>query len=248
MEVLGIDVGGSGIKGAPVNTLTAELLSERHRIDTPQPATPQALADTIYDLIQHFNWKGPVGVGFPAVVQHGMVHSAANIDDSWIGIPIDDMLSERSGCKVFAVNDADAAGLAEMHHGAGKGVEGLVMMITVGTGIGTALFNQGVLLPNMELGHLEFKNKTVERYSSDSVRKKADLNWKQWGRRFNESLTYYEKLFNPDLFIIGGGTSKRMDKFSEFVTVKTPLVPAQLLNNAGLIGAAMFASFKESRV
>lgn len=244
MEVLGIDVGGSGIKGAPVNTETAELLAERHRIDTPQPATPQALAEAIYQLIQHFNWKGPVGVGFPAVVQHGMVHSAANIDDSWIGIPIDALLSEISACKVFTVNDADAAGLAEMHHGAGKGVEGLVMLITVGTGIGTALFNQGKLLPNTELGHLEFKNKTVERYSSDAVRKKAELNWKQWGKRFNESLNYYEKLFNPDMFIIGGGVSKKMEKFTEFITVKTPLVPAQLLNNAGLIGAAMFASLK----
>jgi polyphosphate glucokinase len=245
MEVLGIDVGGSGIKGAPVNTLTAEVLSDRYRIDTPQPATPHAIANAINHLIQHFNWKGLVGVGFPAVVQHGMVHSAANIDDSWIGIPIDYLLSERSGCKVFAVNDADAAGLAEIHHGAGKGIEGLVMMITVGTGIGTALFNQGVLMPNTELGHLEFKKKTVERYSSDSVRKKADLNWKQWGKRFNESLAYYEKLFNPDLFIVGGGTSKKMDKFEAFVTVKTPMVPAQLLNNAGLIGAAMFASLQE---
>lgn len=202
MEILGIDVGGSGIKGAPINTETAALLDERFRIPTPQPATPQAVAETIQTIAEHFNWKGKIGVGFPAVVQHGIVHTAANIDKSWIGIPVDKIISEQTACPVYTVNDADAAGLAEVFHGAGKNNSGIVMMITVGTGIGTALFTNSELLPNTELGHLQFKKETVELYCSDAARKKYDLSWKQWGKRFNESLQYYERMFSPDLFIL----------------------------------------------
>jgi polyphosphate glucokinase len=245
MEILGIDVGGSGIKGAPINTETADLIQERYRIPTPQPATPLAVAQTIKEIIEYFNWKGKVGVGFPALVQHGLVHSAANIDKSWIGVPIDKLLSEYTGNSVFSVNDADAAGLAEMYHGAGNNTKGIVMMITVGTGIGTTLFNDGTLFPNTELGHLQYKKETVEKYCSDATRKKLDLNWKQWGGRFNDALAYYANLFSPDLFIIGGGVSKKMDKFQDYLHVKTPIVPAELLNNAGIIGAAMFADLKK---
>ncbi len=244
MEVLGIDFGGTGIKAAPINTLTGELLAERQRFDTPQPSTPEAVAATINQLAKHYQWKGKIGVGFPSVVQNGMVHSAANIDKTWIGIKVDELLSARTGCDVYTVNDADAAGVAELHHGAGKDNKGIVMLLTIGTGIGTAFFVNGELFPNTELGHLQFKGETVEKYASDAVRKKLDLTWKKWGMRLDEVLHYYEQLFYPDLFIIGGGTSKRLDKIQEFITIKTPMVPAQLQNNAGLIGAAMFASKK----
>jgi len=244
MEVLGIDFGGTGIKGAPINTVNANLLAERVRFETPQPSTPEAVAATIKELVDHFNWKGKVGVGFPSVVQNGVVHSAANIDKTWIGIKVDELLSAKTGCEVHTVNDADAAGMAELYHGAGKNYKGIVMLLTIGTGIGTAFFVNGELFPNTELGHLQFKGETVEKYASDAVRKKLDLPWKKWGMRVNEALTYYEKMFCPDLFIIGGGASKRLDKIQEFITIKTPVVPAQLQNNAGLIGAAMFASKK----
>ncbi|HAM97625.1 MAG TPA: polyphosphate glucokinase [Marinilabiliales bacterium] len=244
MEVLGIDFGGTGIKGAPIDTTTAEILQERIRLETPQPSTPEAVADTIKQMIDHFQWKGKVGVGFPAVVQNGVVKTAANIDKSWIGVHVDQLLSLKTGCEVHAVNDADAAGMAELYHGAGKGNGGIVMLLTIGTGIGTTFFVNGELFPNTELGHIQFNKETVEKYASDAMRKKLDLNWKKWGGRLNEALTYYEQLFYPDLFIIGGGASKRMDKFQEYLILKTPVIPAQLQNNAGLIGAAMFASKK----
>jgi polyphosphate glucokinase len=244
MEVLGIDFGGTGIKGAPINTVNAELLAERVRLETPQPSTPEAVAATIIELVKHFNWTGKIGIGFPSVIQNGVVLTAANIDKSWIGVKVNQFLSVKTGCEVFVVNDADAAGLAELHHGAAKGNNGVVMLLTIGTGIGTAFFNKSELLPNTELGHLQFNKETVEKYASDAVRKKLDLTWKKWGMRLDEVLHYYEQLFYPDLFIIGGGTSKRLDKIEEFITVKTPIVPAQLQNNAGMIGAAMFANKK----
>jgi len=241
MEVLGIDFGGSGIKGAPVNIETGELLAERHRIPTPAPSTPEAVSVVVQQLIEHFNWRGKVGIGFPSVVQNGIIRTAANIDNSWIGYPVNRFLSEKTGCEVFAVNDADAAGLAEMKLGAGKDQSGLVMLLTIGTGVGTVLFMNGQLMPNSELGHLQFKDSSVELYVSDAVKKNLDLSWKKWAKRFNEALTYYEQLFYPDLFIVGGGTSKRFDKFQEYLEIKTRIIPAQLLNDAGLVGAALFA-------
>ncbi len=241
MEVLGIDVGGSGIKGAIVDTITGNLVGERHRIETPQPATPDEIAEVIKQIVSHFKWKGKVGVGFPAAVQMGVVKTAANIDESWIGVHINSYLSAKTTCEVYVINDADAAGMAEISYGAGKDVPGTVMMITVGTGIGTALFIDGKLLPNTELGHLEFKNKTIERYAADSVRKKKDLDWASWGERFNKALIHYERMLYPNLFIIGGGTSKKMDRFESKITIKTKVQAAQLLNEAGIIGAAAFA-------
>ncbi|KJF43689.1 polyphosphate--glucose phosphotransferase [Draconibacterium sediminis] len=244
MEVLGIDFGGSGIKGAIVDTKTGELVTERHRIDTPQPATPDAVAEVMAELTEHFNWKGKVGVGVPAVVKNGVMLTAANIDNSWIGQEVNKQLSEKTGCEVECVNDADAAGIAEIHFGAGAKAKGMVFLLTVGTGIGTVIFIDKHLVPNLELGHLEFKGKTIERYSADSVRKRKDLSWEEWGKRFNNALDYYDRMFNPNLFIVGGGVSKKMDKFEEYINVDTPVVPAEMENNAGIIGAALNMVYK----
>ncbi|WP_319590514.1 polyphosphate--glucose phosphotransferase [uncultured Draconibacterium sp.] len=244
MEVLGIDFGGSGIKGAIVDTKTGELVTERHRIETPQPATPDAVAEVMAQLTEHFNWKGKVGVGVPAVVKNGVMLTAANIDKSWIGQEVNKQLSEKTGCEVECVNDADAAGIAEIHFGAGAKEKGMVFLLTVGTGIGTVIFIDKHLVPNLELGHLEFKGKTIERYSADSVRKRKDLSWEEWGTRFNKALDYYDKMFNPNLFIIGGGVSKKMDKFEDCIDLDTPVVPAEMQNNAGIIGAALNMVYK----
>lgn len=244
MKVLGIDFGGSGIKGAIVDTKTGELVTERHRIVTPQPATPEAVTEVIAELIQYFEWKGDVGIGIPAVVKSGVVLTAANIDKSWIGHPINKELSEKTGCVVECVNDADAAGIAEIHYGAGAKEKGMVFLLTVGTGIGTVIFIDKHLVPNLELGHLEFKGKTIEKYAADSVRKRKDLSWKEWGKRFNNSLGYYEKMFNPNLFIVGGGVSKKMEKFDAYLDLDTPVVPAEMENNAGIIGAALNLVYK----
>nr|WP_320000464.1 ROK family protein [uncultured Draconibacterium sp.] len=244
MEVLGIDFGGSGIKGAIVDTKTGELVTERHRIETPQPATPDAVAEVMAQLTDHFNWKGKVGVGVPAVVKNGVMLTAANIDKSWIGQEVNKQLSDKTGCEVECVNDADAAGIAEIHLGAGAKEKGMVFLLTVGTGIGTVIFIDKHLVPNLELGHLEFNGKTIERYSADSVRKRKKLSWEEWGIRFNEVLDYYDKMFNPNLFIIGGGVSKKMDKFEDCIKLDTPVVPAKMQNNAGIIGAALNLVYK----
>ena len=244
MEVLGIDFGGSGIKGAIVDTKTGELVTERHRIETPQPATPEAVAEVMAQLTDHFNWKGKVGVGVPAVVKNGVMLTAANIDKSWIGQKVNKQLSDKTGCEVECVNDADAAGIAEIHFGAGAKEKGMVFLLTVGTGIGTVIFIDKHLVPNLELGHLEFNGKTIERYSADSVRKRKNLSWEEWGKRFNKVLDYYDKMFNPNLFIIGGGVSKKMDKFEDCIKLDTPVVPAEMQNNAGIIGAALNMVYK----
>jgi polyphosphate glucokinase len=244
MEVLGIDVGGTGIKGAPVNTETGELLKERHRIPTPQPATPEAMANVIKELVDFFEWKGKIGLGFPAVIQKGIVQTASNIDNSWIGISINKYLSEKTGCDVVTVNDADAAGVAELNFGGGIDKIGIILLLTIGTGVGSVLFVDGKLIPNTELGHMQFGKKTVENYVSNSVRELNELSWKSWGKRFNKVLNYFESLFYPDLIIVGGGISKKMDKFEEFLKIKTKLIPAQLMNEAGIIGAAVYAAEK----
>ncbi|HDR05865.1 MAG TPA: ROK family protein [Candidatus Marinimicrobia bacterium] len=242
MDVLGIDFGGSGIKGFPINAETGEALAERYRIATPNPATPKAVAKKIAELTAHFQWKGPVGCGFPAAVKAGVVRTAANIDKEWIGKDAAALFSEATGCPFKVLNDADAAGLAELTFGAGKNRQGVVILITVGTGLGTVVFNDGHLLPNTEFGHVEYKGDIAERYASDAVRKRDELKWKEWAARFDEYLCYLTKLFYPDLFIIGGGISKKMDKFSEYLKVNVPVVPAELKNNAGIVGAALAAA------
>lgn len=244
MEVLGIDFGGSGIKGAIVNTETGELVTERHRIVTPQPSTPEAVGDVIVELMEHFNWKGKVGIGVPAVVKSGVVLTASNIDKGWINYKANDLLSQKTGSEVECVNDADAAGIAEIHFGAGAKENGLVLLLTIGTGIGSVIFIGKHLVPNLELGHLEFKGDIIEKYAADSVRKTKDLSWKEWGKRFNKVLKYLEFRFNPNLIIIGGGVSKKMEKFEEQIHIDTPVIPAQMQNNAGIIGAALNVVYK----
>ena len=241
MEILGIDIGGSGIKGGIVNIKDGTLLTERHRIATPQPATPQAVVDTVSELVKHFNYSGPIGCGFPALIRNGTVKTASNIDKSWIDVPVEELFSTITGQKVFMVNDADAAGLAELRFGAGKGHTGMAMMLTIGTGIGSAIIHHDILLPGTELGHLEFKGKSAEKYCSDAVRERESLTWEEWGKRLNNYLLHLEMLFSPDLFILGGGVSKKFDKFKSQLVTKTQVMPASLQNMAGIIGAACFA-------
>ena len=246
MHILGVDIGGSGIKGAIVDTVKGELVTERHRIETPQPATPEAIAAALAQLVIHFNWSGLVGCGFPAAIQHGIARTAANISPSFIGINIDKFFSEVTKCTCYNLNDADAAGLAEMRFGEGAGQSGVVLLVTIGTGLGTVFFTDGKLLPNTELGHLYLKNgKKAEHYASDAVRKHEDMSWKRWGKRFNKYLTMMEELFWPDLIILGGGASKKFDNFKGQITLETPVKTAAFLNQAGIVGAALYAQSKK---
>jgi polyphosphate glucokinase len=240
---LGIDFGGSGIKGALVDTNTGQLHSDRHRIPTPNPSTPEAVAATIGEIVDHFNYQGDIGVAFPAAIQNGIVQNASNIDKSWIGKDAPKIFSDKTNCRVKVLNDADAAGLAEMRFGHGIEMAGVVLIVTVGVGLGTALFTNGVLLPNTELGHVYIKKKTeAEHWASDAIRKQENLSWKKWAKRFGKYLHHMEGLFYPELIIIGGGASKKFDKYSKYLKkVKTQIKPAKLQNHAGIIGAAVEA-------
>jgi polyphosphate glucokinase len=241
MEVLGIDIGGTGIKGAPVDTETGTLLAPRYRLLTPNPAKPRPVAETVAVIAKQFNWKGQLGIGYPGVVRQGVTLTAANVHDSWVGLNAAKFVKKVSGCKTCIINDADAAGLAEMAFGAGKNHPGVVLVVTIGTGLGTALFTGGHLLPNCEFGHLEIGGIEAEWMASDAARKREKLTWKKWGRRFNTYLHAMEKLFWPDLIILGGGISKKHEKFLPYITVQAEVVPAQMLNEAGIIGAAIGA-------
>ena len=244
MEILGIDIGGSGIKGAPVDTRRGELLAPRFRIPTPAGAKPKSVAKVVAEVAKHFDWDGPIGCGVPAAVQHGVARTAANIHKSWIGMDVAKLFSKRTGCPVTVINDADAAGLAEMAFGAGDQRNGVVLIVTIGTGLGTSLFTDGVLLPNTELGHIEIDCEDAELTASDAARKRDDLTWKRWGLRFDTYLSRLEKLVWPDLIILGGGASKQFDKFAPYLSVKAEVVPAATLNEAGIIGAALAALHK----
>lgn len=240
MEVLGIDIGGSGVKGAIVDVKTGELLTDRHRIPTPKPATPEAVIKTIEEIVQHFDWHGPMGCGYPGVVKGGKTRTAANVHERWINFPIEKELSRLTGQAVRVINDADAAGLAEMCFGAGQNRDGIVVMITLGTGIGVAMFTDGHLVPNLELGHLEMDGEEAEHRAADSAREREDLSWKKWAKRVDKYLYTLEKLLWPDLFIIGGGVSKEWDKFSPYLEkVSVEIVPAEMRNQAGIVGAAL---------
>jgi polyphosphate glucokinase len=243
LTLLGIDIGGTGIKGAPVDVETGQLVAERFRIDTPQPALPNAVADVIEQIAAHFEYKGPTGVTFPAVVKHGVTYTAANVDASWIGTDAGKLFSQHVDGPVTVVNDADAAGVAEVRFGAGKDRMGVLILLTLGTGIGSAVFLDGKLLPNTEFGHLMIRGKEAEKRASEKARADKKLSWKQWSKRLSEFLNEMEKLFSPDLFIIGGGISKKADKFFPFLRTKTEVivVPAQMRNEAGIIGAAYLA-------
>jgi polyphosphate glucokinase len=239
MNVYGIDVGGSGIKGAPVDTQTGELLAERVRIKTPMPATPQAILETAVEVVRQSGWDGPVGCGFPAVIKDGVVQTAANIDKAAIGFDMQGRLEQELGSSVRVINDGDAAGLAEMRWGAGREEDGVVLMLTLGTGIGTSVFIGGRLLPNTELGHIEIGGEEAEHRASDGARKREGLGWKEYAGRLDEYLHKIEDLLWPDLIVIGGGISKKSEKFFPHLTARTPIVRAQMLNEAGIAGAAL---------
>lgn len=246
-QILGIDVGASGIKGAIVNVKTGALVTERFRVPTPFPSKPKAVAKAISEVTNHFEWKGLIGVGFPSVIQHGIAKTAANIDKKWVGTDVEKLLFEATGCPVYVRNDADVAGIAELEFGAGKGKKGTVILITIGSGLGSAVFTDGVLLPNSELGHLKFKDGIAEHYAADSIRKKEDLSWDDWGKRFNEYLQHLEFLFSPDLILLGGGSSKKFEKYKHLIKTDCSVAPAKLLNHAGIIGAACLAALNTKK-
>lgn len=242
MEILGIDVGGSGIKGAIVDISTGELLTDRIRIRTPQPSFPQAVADTINTIIKELDYQGPVGCSFPSIIRNGHSLTASNIHNDWVNIKIDKLFSKTCGHEFYTANDADLAGLAEMRLGAGKGEKGKVLMLTIGTGIGSGLFNDGILIPNIELGFIPHTDgKKIESYAADSARKQEELSLDEWAERFNYFLKHVARMFDPDLLILGGGISKKYEKFRKQLTVKVPIKVAHYRNNAGIIGAALFA-------
>lgn len=242
MEILGIDIGGSGIKGAIVDAKTGELVGEKHRIPTPKPATPEAVAKTITELVNHFKWDGLVGCGFPTPLHHGKCITGGNLHKKWKGVQVDELFKSKTGNSYSIVNDADAAGLAEINFGAGKNVAGTVVMITLGTGIGSAVFLDGNLLPNTEFGHVLYKNGDIfEKYAADAARKRENLSRKEWGKRLHKYFSHIELLLSPDLFIIGGGASKKLEAYKDQIKIETTLVAAKLENEAGIIGAAAAA-------
>ncbi len=244
MEILGLDIGGSGIKGAPVDIETGELIADRHRIRTPQPATPKRIGKAVEKLVAYFDWEGPVGCAFPARIKHGVARTASNIDKSCVGYDLEQGLSDRIGSPVFVVNDADAAGIAEMTHGAGRGHEHLVLVLTVGTGIGSALFMNGSLIPNTEFGHIRVRGRNGEKYAADSARKRDGLTWKKWAKRFQSYLDHIEFLVGPEVIILGGGISNphKARRYFDYLKSEAEMKIAELGNPAGIVGAAMYAA------
>ena len=242
MNILGIDIGGTGIKGAIVDSETGELISERLRVPTPQPATPENVSNTMKVFMKSFEWKGPVGVSFPTIIKNGKAMHFGNLDPSWELTQIDTLFKSTTNNNYYVVNDADAAAMGVMEFGVGKNKMGLVITITLGTGIGSGVFFNGQLLSNFELGRMYGrKGDIMEYFAADSARKREDWSFKSWGKRVNFFLKHIENTFNPDLLIIGGGISKKMDKFEAFININTPIKAAELKNNAGIIGAAIFA-------
>lgn len=245
MKILGIDIGGSGIKGCPVDLATGEFAEERLRIPTPNPATPEAVVETIYEIIDAFKWKGKVGCGYPGVIHGNTIFTAANLDESLMGFDLGAAITAKTRKPTRILNDADAAGLAEMHYGSGKGFHGVSVLITVGTGLGTAMFHDSQLVPNLELGHLKMKHKgkfvDAERIAADSSRRSQDMSWGTWAKHFSKYLEYVHSLTRPELFLIGGGIAKKHDKFMDKLKSPCEIRTATLENAAGIIGAALAA-------
>ncbi|MFL1011998.1 polyphosphate--glucose phosphotransferase [Flavisericum labens] len=242
MEILGIDIGGSGMKGAIIDSETGKLLSERYRIPTPKSRKPKAMAKTFKEIVEHFNYEGPIGCGFPSIVKNGVCQAKGNLHSSWVGIDAETLFSDACGLPVTVVNDADAAGYAVMNYGIGRGKTGLVVIITVGTGLGSGTFFNGELIPNLEMGQIPYKkHKKIEHWAAGSVKERENLTYKKWGKRFNVFLEIVETVLCPDYIILGGGTSKDFDEFKKWITIATPIAPAKLGNYAGLIGAAVAA-------
>lgn len=246
MKVLGIDIGGTGIKGAPVELPSGEILAEHLHLPTPQPATPGAVSAAIKKMIQHFQFSGPVGAGFPGVIRQGVVETAVNLSPSWVGKNAEKLFKKATRLSFTVINDADAAGIAEIHHGAGRKRKGTVAMITLGTGIGSAIFIGGVLVPNTEFGHLTLRGKDAETIASAKAREVNGWSWKKWSKRVREYLHLIDRLISPDMIIVGGGVSRRAEKWLPRVSkgVKAKVVPAKLHNEAGIVGAAMAAAKK----
>lgn len=240
----GVDIGGSGIKGAMVDLGRGDLATERVKYLTPHPSTPEAVADVVARLVREAGWTGELGATFPAVIKRGVAQSAANVDKSWIGTDVDKVFTDITGCDVTVLNDADAAGLAEARYGAAQGVKGVVILLTFGTGIGSALLMDGVLVPNTELGHLEVDGSDAEKKASSAARDNEGLSYKQWAKRVQRYMAHVEKLFTPDLFVVGGGISKNSEKWLPLLDLRAPVKPAELLNNAGIVGAALAAHEK----
>lgn len=245
MTLLGIDVGGSGIKGALVNSKTGEMISERFRIPTPTSKTPEAMTDVIAEIVAHFNYKGNVGCGFPTIIKKGVCKATGNLDPSWLGVNVEELLEKKTGLDFTVVNDADAAGYASMNYGIGKGKKGLVIMITIGTGLGSGAFLDGKLIPNFELGQIPYKKyKKIETWAAGSAKDKEGLSYKKWGKRFNKFLQYVELIVSPDLIILGGGASKDFEEYKKQIKIDTKVIPAELQNHAGIIGAAVASLYK----
>jgi polyphosphate glucokinase len=241
----GVDIGGTGIKGAPVDFSTGDFSQDRIRTRTPHPSTPEAVADAVGDIVGEFgrlSGRRPIGVTFPAVIQHGVARTAVNVDPSWVDTDVDAVMTERLGRTVHVINDADAAGFAEVRYGAARGVRGVVLLATLGTGIGTALLVDGVLVPNTELGHIEVDGHDAETRAAASVRDRQDLSWGTWAERLQRYFRAVEDLVWPDLIVVGGGVSKRSEKFLPLLRLRTPIVPATLRNRAGVVGAALLAA------
>lgn len=243
MNVFGVDIGGTGIKGAPVDLDRGDLLEPRYKVLTPHPATPESVADGVVEVVRHFGWSGQVGITFPGVVTGSVIRTAANVDKGWIGVDAGRLLGDRLSLRTTVLNDADAAGVAEMAFGAGRGRKGTVFLLTFGTGIGSALFIDGRLVPNTELGHLELHGHDAETRASTKAKDDEELSWEHWAHRVRKYLAHVEMLFSPELFIIGGGVSRKADKFLHLIEgIRAEIVPAELQNNAGIVGAAMTAA------
>ena len=246
MEILGIYVGGSGIKGALVNMETGEMITERFRIPTPKSRKPKPMAEVVAKIVNHFDYSGPIGCGFPTVIKNGVCKTPGNLHKRWAGVNVDELFSEATGLPVTVVNDADAAGYASMNFGVGRGKDGLVLMITIGTGLGSGAFYNGDLIPNFELGQIPYKKyDKIELWAAASAKEREELSYKKWGKRFNIFLEFVELIVSPDLIILGGGTSKDWDEFKDYISIETPVIPAELQNHAGIIGAAAAAYNKK---
>ena len=242
MEVLGIDIGGSGMKGGLIDSVTGEMVSERFRIPTPESRKPDEMVQVFKDIVNHFNYQGPIGVGFPSLVKHGICKSPGNLHKDWHNLNVKELFSKAVGLPVTVINDADAAGYAAMNYGIGKGMSGFVLMITIGTGLGSGAFLDGELIPNFELGQIPYKKyKKIEEWASNAAMEREKLSYKKWGKRFNKFLELVELLLSPDHIILGGGSSDDFDQFKKWITIETPVTPAHLGNTAGIVGAACAA-------
>jgi polyphosphate glucokinase len=247
VQGFGVDIGGSGIKGCMVDLEKGELIGERVRIETPQPSDPDAVYAVVADIVGQFGWTERTGVTYPGVIRHGVAYTAANVDKSWIGTHVEEGLERLIPGTVEALNDADAAGLAEMRYGAGRDEDGVVLLLTFGTGIGSALFVDGHLVPNTEFGHIEVDGEDGERRASAAARDREDLSYPQWAKRVDRYLDVLEAGLWLDLIIVGGGVSKKADRWVPLLSTRTPIVPAQLLNDAGIVGAALAAHERDER-